>query len=321
MNGSIISILLPFGLATIKNQLSKGSINRSVFHATEDTLKAIPPRARRAVTSIELSRGAAFPNGIDIICEFKNLKSLRMIDNGITSLPECIGDLINLESFLSYGNLITHLPQSMSRMNNLKSISVTTSSRDCTQPFTIPSWIGVLENLEGLKFNGFNLQDVNNQNKIPMGISNLKKLKRLSLQSCNIQSIPNNIGELESLEELYLSSNSITSVPESISRLANLEKLDISRNRMITAIPESIAHLPNLRTLRLDHTGIRYLPSKIVSMSTIRRLGTMGCQHLEITRSDIEFAIRSNANQSVILSMIKEYQKQLSKNRSIIRRY
>lgn len=82
---------------------------------------------------------------------------------------------------------------------------------------------------------------------------NLKSLKQLSLQSCEIGDISASafIG-LENLEELDLSYNYLEEIPEAIQKLPNLRKLFLHGNNIMQLQNNSFLGLRNLQDLNLN---------------------------------------------------------------------
>ena len=56
---------------------------------------------------------------LDIITGFKNLRTLKILSNGIEALPKCISKLTQLEILDCSENRITCLPDSIGKMKNL----------------------------------------------------------------------------------------------------------------------------------------------------------------------------------------------------------
>tara|TARA_Y200000002_G_scaffold244431_1_gene202210 strand:+ start:3242 stop:5833 length:2592 start_codon:yes stop_codon:yes gene_type:complete len=79
----------------------------------------------------------------------------------------------------------------------------------------IPDNIEKLANLKRLSWCG-------NLNELPIGLSKLKKLKKLSLQNNNFETIPEFIFKMTWIEDLIIFGNKLNSLPENISNLVNL---------------------------------------------------------------------------------------------------
>ncbi len=114
------------------------------------------------------------------------------------------------------------------------------------------------------------------------GLSNLKKLRRLDVQSNRLTSINGLIGQIDSLEELYLAHNGIDdegAMEEDGLQLQfeNLTTLDLSKNRLKSCRP--FAHLNTLNELWLSQNDI----STFEDVEPLSRLGTRdGAELIEI---------------------------------------
>jgi Leucine-rich repeat (LRR) protein len=96
----------------------------------------------------------------------------------------------------------------------------------------------------------------NDIDEIPEEISNLKKLKILSISLNNITKLPKSIKELK-LTHLFLNKNNILCLQDEIFELYDLECLEIKNNK-ISVIPEKIYNLENLRILGIDNIDCSY---------------------------------------------------------------
>jgi len=77
--------------------------------------------------------------------ELKNLNSLYLNDNNLTSLPESIGKLTKLKALYLGGNKLETLPESIGNLTNLEKLSLRMNKLE-----SLPESIGNLTNLEGL---------------------------------------------------------------------------------------------------------------------------------------------------------------------------
>lgn len=105
-------------------------------------------------------------------------------------------------------------------------------------------------------FNNFNdFISINNQiefliienNKsfeIPLNFSDLKNLKELKIERCNLITLPDQIGDLENLENLNLYENDLISIPESLANLTKLKTIDLRRQSGDTKDSNTLNDLP-----------------------------------------------------------------------------
>ncbi|HOW40693.1 MAG TPA: C10 family peptidase [Bacteroidales bacterium] len=132
------------------------------------------------------------------------LKSLKLDNNLLTSIPDEIGLLVSLERFTADNNKLSG---------------------------NLPDGIGNLTNLKYLSLN-------NNQIKgIPQSIGNLKKLEYLSLSLNQINAIPIELGGLASVQEIYFSGNKLSSLPFEISQLPKTVTLVLDHNYLEELTP------------------------------------------------------------------------------------
>jgi len=68
---------------------------------------------------------------------------------------------------------------------------------------------------------------------ISTDISNLTRLRKLSLSGNDIKELPKGIGSLRDLIDLDLSDNKITKLPEEIINLTNLKSLNLQKNALV----------------------------------------------------------------------------------------
>ncbi|MHA1721328.1 MAG: leucine-rich repeat domain-containing protein [Promethearchaeota archaeon] len=97
---------------------------------------------------------------------------------------------------------------------------------------------------------------------IPSSITNLKKLKFLTLANNHLNELPKGIGALKNLKTLILKWNRIKNLPDSIGWLSNLQELDIRYNG-IKKIPENIGNLLRLEKLMIYDNPIEILPESL----------------------------------------------------------
>jgi leucine-rich repeat protein SHOC2 len=179
---------------------------------------------------------------------------------GLTTLPNSIGNLAHLTKLsLSY-NYLTSIPESIGSLSNLSKLDI--SHNRLT---SLPEDIGNLYYLTELNLNH------NQLTNLPESMGNLYYLTKLNLSYNRLTKLPDRIGSLSNLQELYLHNNNIISLPDRIGNLYDLIKLDLSHNNL-TNLPDRIGDLYNLTKLNLSHNNLTKLPDRIGTLSNLREL-------------------------------------------------
>ena len=153
----------------------------------------------------------------------KNERSLHLVDQKLTSLPESIGNLINLRELHLSGNQLISLPESFGNLTNL--IELDLSSNQLT---SLPESFRNLTNLTKLNLFG------NQLTALPEFLGNLTNLMELHLSGNKLTALPESLGNLNNLTELYLSGNKLTALPESLGNLTDLKRLVVLDNPLIS---------------------------------------------------------------------------------------
>ncbi len=159
---------------------------------------------------------------------------LDLSGQGLTEIPEAIGQLQNLNILNLSNNQISNVPEAISNLQNLKELYL--GNNQITE---IPEAIGNLQNLTRLYLGN------NRISEIPEATSQLQNLKILNLDNNRISEIPEAISNLQNLNILFLSNNQITEIPEVIGNLQNLNMLDL-RNNQIKKTSRKIYSFPGL---------------------------------------------------------------------------
>ena len=126
--------------------------------------------------------------------------------------------------------------------------------------------------------------------ELPDSIWELKKLKLLKLEQCEISKLSASIKNLSNLEYLNLSCK-IKNLPKEVSLLKNLKRLNLKRSyllKKIVKLPENlqelildnenftlnddVLNLPNLTKLEIINTKITKLPDSIVNCEKLYHL-------------------------------------------------
>ena len=126
--------------------------------------------------------------------------------------------------------------------------------------------------------------------ELPDSIWELKKLKLLKLEQCEISKLSASIKNLSNLEYLNLSCK-IKNLPKEVSLLKNLKRLNLKRSyllKKIVKLPENlqelildnenltlnddVLNLPNLRKLEIINIKIKKLPDSIINCEKLYHL-------------------------------------------------
>ncbi len=210
-------------------------------------------------------------------CRANQSSSLDLRASGLTSIPECIGQLTQLTHLiLSYNNLRT-LPEGIGQLKLLQKIDLTNNELQ-----TLPVTIGRLAQLKTLNLGNNRLETLsdsigqltllqelqlfrNNLRALPEWIGQLNQLQRLDLTVNRLQTLPGSIGQLVQLRFLNLNSNQLELLPDSIGLLAQLNSLNLVRNQL-RALPNTIGQLNQLQLLQAQHNLLTNPPLSILDL-------------------------------------------------------
>ncbi|MEY3202145.1 MAG: leucine rich repeat scaffold protein [Pseudomonadota bacterium] len=122
-------------------------------------------------------------------CRDHNLTRLDLSRLGLSSLPNCVGELRQLEWLLLVSNHFTTLPAWVCALPDLVGLYLS-----CNRLNALPDSIGDLNRLERLRL------DYNQLEKLPASIANLRALKQISLGHNRIEALPEALWLLPSLD-------------------------------------------------------------------------------------------------------------------------
>ncbi|WP_411260634.1 type III secretion system leucine-rich repeat domain-containing effector XopL [Xanthomonas hortorum] len=120
--------------------------------------------------------------------------------------------------------------------------------------------------------------------RFPGQTRRLSHLEHITISAAGLLELPQSMQDFANLQTLTLEQNPIRSLPASISHLSQLRQLSIVFCRDLTELPRNLAirnasgqyeGLINLQTLQLLGTGIRVLPTSIMSLENLKRLQVM----------------------------------------------
>nr|MDO8088690.1 leucine-rich repeat domain-containing protein [Candidatus Sigynarchaeum springense] len=196
----------------------------------------------------------------------KGVTALQLGSNGLSALPESIGNLEALQTLWLSSNQLSSLPE---RIGNLRSLQILWLNGN--QLSFLPENIGQLKSLQKLW-----LED-NKLTSLPESIGNLEALQTLWLSSNQLSSLPKTIGNLKSLTYLTLNYNLLSSLPETIDNLKSLTYLTLNYN-LLSSLPEVITRMTWLRVLDLDGNRLSSLPENIGQLTSLESLSLWGNQ-------------------------------------------
>lgn len=191
---------------------------------------------------------------LEFLTHMHNIIELSADDNIITCIPSEISCLTKLKQMYVRNNVISTVHQNITTLTNLQTLNMT---NNCISelPYNIGSlinlthlnlehnWLSKLPSSCGSLINLKYLHLGNNYITYLTDISNLKKLKFLTLDNNKLSNIPNL--ESDELTILRINNNMLKYIP-STRRLVNLESFDC-HNNMLNMLPEDILLLHNLK--------------------------------------------------------------------------
>ncbi len=125
------------------------------------------------------------PENWEKLVTLKNLKSLELVQCGLTEISNQIDNLQHLEVLYLNSNNITELPKQLVQLKKLKTLRL-----NCNPLKEIPEWIGEMQSLEVLDLSQSGLVT------LPKSIGLLKKLKELKLKKNPFKNLPAELLEL-----------------------------------------------------------------------------------------------------------------------------
>ncbi|XP_022735331.1 probable leucine-rich repeat receptor-like serine/threonine-protein kinase At3g14840 [Durio zibethinus] len=235
------------------------------------------------------------------LANISTLTSLVLEENRLSgTLPPELGNLTNIERMhLSSNNFSGELPETFARLTTLTEFRIDDNNFTGNIPnFIFQNWkkleklyiqasglsgpipaIVALQNLTDLR-----ISDLNGAEASFPRLSNLPKLKRLILRSCNLTGpLPDFIGELTTVKILDLSFNGLSGkIPDTPSSLNNLDQLFLTGNMFTGPIPRWILETKNNMDLSYNNFTDRVQCQQsglnlFASTSRINNSGTVSC--------------------------------------------
>lgn len=164
-----------------------------------------------------------------------NLNLLNISDTNLQHLPDGISNLKNLQSLLLFGNEISTISDSIAGLEKLKVLDVSRNKLN-----GIPDGIGELKNLATLNLSH------NAITHFP-ALKSSEKLLSIDLSNNKLAVFPDICYESNvHLSEVNLQNNAIDKIPHGIVVLASLKQLNLAQNN-VTKIPKCLADMPKLK--------------------------------------------------------------------------
>ncbi len=203
----------------------------------------------------------------------KNITSLNLSGNSLSTLPAGMGNLTALETLYLSDNAFTTLPAGLFAMTNLSTLRL-----DGNPLTEVPAGITALTKLKDLWLNGCALTafpsallgmglksldlSENQIKSLPSGINTLTFLEGLYVKNAGLTALPDNLYKMSALRYLNVSDNDISSLSASISGMTSLAQLNVSGNKL-QSLPDALCSLPQLFVISANDNRLYSLPSKI----------------------------------------------------------
>ncbi|KJE88716.1 AGC protein kinase [Capsaspora owczarzaki ATCC 30864] len=189
------------------------------------------------------------------------LTKINLTDNGLTSLPEAIGDLPNLESLIVKNNQLRSLPAKIFAIPTLKWL------------YAAYNQIEVLpEKFAKCLIQIFEVQH-NRLQKLPDKLLKFCYMTRvLNVSNNMLTELPalSDTDELNAVEELYVGQNRLNDAQvDKITGMLKLRILDVSYNGL-TAVSGNISRLTELGTLNVAGNKLTELPRSINRLKKLK---------------------------------------------------
>ncbi|RVW13684.1 Receptor-like protein 12 [Vitis vinifera] len=200
--------------------------------------------------------------------KLRSLSSIRLDSNNFSApVLEFLANFSNLTQLkLSSCGLKGTFPEKIFQVPTLQILDLS-NNRLLEGSLPVFPQNGSLETLvlSNTKFSG----------KVPISVSNLKRLTRIELADCNFRgSIPNSMANLTQLVYMDLSGNAFSGPVPSFSLSKNLTRIDLSHNHLAGQILSSHwSGLENLVTLDLRNNSLNgSLPMHLFSLSSLQKI-------------------------------------------------
>lgn len=182
--------------------------------------------------------------------------NLSYMDN-LEEIPSEVWSLKEITSLDVSGNFISSIPEDIAKLNQLKTLKL----NNCE--FTsFPQSLFRLEKLEELEMSE------NKLGELPEAFLQLEKLKKLNISNCLFKEIPKSIYTL-GLKKIDLSGNLLSNIKHPLPKLT---ELDISKCRF-TELPTAVGEMTGLNVLNIMQNSLMEFPKAILELKNLKELG------------------------------------------------
>jgi Leucine-rich repeat (LRR) protein len=270
----------------VQDSLDHGTIGCALAHVTEYVLdwEKIEEDKRESIAfpaevwkfrnlkklTIRCCPHSTLPSDIE---NLEELTELILEECEFSSLPSCVGRLSSLQTLKIDRCAIETLPAEIGQLESLKTFIIVQSDNANDEnslefpaeelvklkqveevefeDYRFPIPIEELGSMKSLKRLTLDSCDMQGGQELSASIDQLQNLDHLSIVYCsNLESLPVEIGQLTNLKSLVCLTNSLSSdVPSEIGNLTQLETLEID----FCSLPRTVGDLENLKHLRLHH--------------------------------------------------------------------
>jgi len=179
------------------------------------------------------------------------LKSLKLENLELNSIPEEIYELKSLETLYFENCALQEISDGIAKLTKLKYLSLEENNLS-----SIP------ENLEKLQKLTILVLSENNFETVPSVVFNLKALTSLFIDNMNLKHLSKEIKKLTNLKTLFLNNNPLKELPIEIGNLINLKEF-VAYGCELEYIPHSIGSLVKLKELELEENSLKTLPKEL----------------------------------------------------------
>lgn len=210
------------------------------------------------VTSLDVgSKGAMSIEGID---NLKNLTTLLLNNNALTTLPDSIGSLTHLKTLNLSTNVISALPETLWNLTELETLYIMGNQLTELSP--------QIDNLSQLKTLGVSYNQITT---LPDTLWYITGMERLYINNNQLTSLGSGIGNMTKLVEVDMANNQLTTIPNVFHQFTQLTFIGLGSNQL-TQLPTSLLGLTTLKTLLCDGNNLTQLPAAVGNLSSLESL-------------------------------------------------